>query len=105
VRKISSEADSVSWLQIYLLFFWPEAEISFQTEEKFLRAREMSQGAVECLCRQMHLIDAHAVTAAINKQCSASQPRSGCHDLPLSPTDEVHLGMILLSEKGSDRDV
>jgi hypothetical protein len=28
VGKISSEAESVSWLQLYLLFFWSDADIS-----------------------------------------------------------------------------
>src|SRR5215831_4989562 len=41
VGKISSEADGVSWLQLYLLFFWPEADISVETEEEFLGARKM----------------------------------------------------------------
>ena len=45
------------------------------------------------------------MTAAISKEWSDIQPRIGGDDLPHSPTDDVHLGMILLSEKGSDRDV
>src|SRR5215469_11527473 len=42
VRKISSEAECVSWLQIYFLFFRPDADISVETQEEFLRARQMS---------------------------------------------------------------
>src|SRR5215831_10642958 len=56
VGKISSEGDGISWLQLYLLFFWSEADISRETVEEFLRAREMSEGAVGCLCRQLQLI-------------------------------------------------
>src|SRR5262249_33133318 len=105
VGKISSEGDGISWLQLYLLFFWSEADISRETVEEFLRAREMSEGAVGCLCRQLQLIDAHTMTAAINKQCSAPQPSIGYDDLSFSSTDDGHLRMVLLSEKGSNRDV
>src|SRR5579864_2646556 len=103
--KISSEGDSISWLQLYLLFFWSQADISFEAENEFLRAREMSQGVVNSLCRQMQLVDAHAMTAAIHEQRSHMHSRIGCDNLPLSLADDVHLGMILLSEKCSDRDV
>src|SRR5258706_11468417 len=74
VGKISSEAESVSWLQIYLLFFWSEAHISFETEEEFLRARQMSEGAVDGLCRQRHRIEGQAWPAVTNKQWPDIQP-------------------------------
>ena len=87
--KISREPDSVSGLELHLPSFWSEADISLETEDEFLRAREMSQGAIGYLCREMQLMDSYTMAAAINKEWSDPQPGIGCDDLSLPTTDNV----------------